>query len=165
MPLVIHDGFMSPVMEVEFLQTCVYKSFCFLAYLALSFFVLTSNIPKEVETIVEPNIIVAIPIPTPPPRPEKHGGVTCNGCGKDDPDKMAFVNSVCKHVVCQVCVKLPRKETLLKTLAMCADQVSRVRLEDVRCKACQTKGGFLTPWTEPTVRTPPKVSLLSEAVR
>ena len=134
-----------------------FKTVCFVACFGAAIYVFTEAIfsqhskPAEVET--------PAPEPEPPAEPERHGGVKCEGCGKDDPTRMLVVNDNCKHEICEKCVTLPTKKILLEKLQLCADQVYRVQLWNIECKVC-SKIGFLSPPKLPINRLSPTVTKL-----
>lgn len=143
-------------MEPSLVEAFIFKTVCYVACLAAAaIYVFTRTTADHAQNAFEPEPSVAEA--EPPVEPDRHGGVKCDGCGKDDPARMVFVVENCQHVVCELCVKLPPKQSLLERLQLCSDQVYRVQLCDAQCKVCSKKG-FLRPPMLPVVRQPPKVT-------
>lgn len=142
-------------MDPSLIEAVIFKTVSFAACLAIALFVFTRAILEKVEKAPEPDVPVVNPIS--PPIPEKHGGIMCEGCDKDDPDRKAFVNEGCNHVLCELCVRIVRRVTIRK-LELCPDLVYRARLQDMACKVCSYNNGYVVPYTSPIIRTPPKIS-------
>lgn len=145
-------------------ERLIFKCVCFIACLfaAVIYFVGTAS--GEAVTVVEPERIIE-EAEIPPAKPEKHGGIKCEGCEKDDPDKAPYINMSCKHVVCENCITLRPKKTLLATMQMCPDGLARTRLHDTRCKVCSYARGRLRPYRNPIVRARPEVKTLPSMYR
>lgn len=142
-------------MDPSLIEDFIFKTIVFITCLAAVLYVFTKTISENTSKAVEPEPEAK---PEQPAEPEKHGGVKCDGCGKDDPDRKAYINEGCKHVVCDRCVSLTTKAGLLKSLRLCPDHVHRVRLWDLSCKVCDKKGGYLKPYKIPSTRRPPTVN-------
>lgn len=143
-------------MDSSVAERLIFKWVCFIAYLLAAVFLFAGTALGKTVTVVEPEKLIG-EAEIPAAEPEKHGGIKCEGCGKDDSDRAPYVNMFCKHVVCENCITLRPKKALLATMQMCPDGLARTRLHDARCKVCSHARGRLRPYRDPVVRAPPEV--------